>query len=145
MPNRIPEGEPDLPPQIEVALISLEKAGQDLVAVEKWLADPEIADEIIGFHIQQAIEKSLKAVLLGFAIDFPRTHNLGLLIELCQNNQIQVPSEFLEVDVFNRFAVQWRYELLPSTTETTLNRKTAYHLARQIWDWANKLVNEASA
>ena len=140
MPNNIQV--PDsTPPELEVALVSLEKAKQDLKAVEKWQADKDISDEIIGFHIQQAIEKSLKAVLLSHAIDFPRTHNLGLLIELCQSNKVSIPPEFLEVDKFNRFAVEWRYDLLPSTPKTPLNRKDAYDLAQRIWIWANSLIN----
>jgi HEPN domain-containing protein len=73
----------------------LTKAEQDLIAVRKWLADEDIADEIIGFHIQQAIEKSLKAVLLRRTIDYPHTHNLRLLVDLCRANDIQIPSEFL--------------------------------------------------
>ncbi|GIK36816.1 MAG: DNA-binding protein [Chloroflexota bacterium] len=144
MPAETPESANNLPPELELALISLTKADQDLVAVGKWLADPDISDEIIGFHIQQAIEKSLKAVLLYQAIDYPHTHNLGLLIDLCRNNQIQVPSAFLQVDIFNRFAVQWRYDLLPTTPKMALDRQAAYHLAEQVWNWAKNLVNETS-
>lgn len=142
MPNHNPPDPPS--PELELALISLAKAEQDLIAVRKWLADEDIADEIIGFHIQQAIEKSLKAVLLRRAIDYPHTHNLRLLVDLCRANDIQIPSEFLEVDVFNRYAVRWRYDLLPPTTETALDRKAAYDLAERIWTWANKLVNQES-
>ncbi|OQY31625.1 MAG: hypothetical protein B6243_08335 [Anaerolineaceae bacterium 4572_5.2] len=123
----------NLPPEIELALTSLKKAEQDLTAVGKWLRDLDISDEIIGFHIQQSIEKSLKAILLHRAIDYPHTHNLRLLIDLCQNNNILVPSEFLEVDVFNHFAVQWRYDLLPSPYQFPLDRDAAYNLADQVW------------
>jgi HEPN domain-containing protein len=142
MPNLDPESESNMSPELELALISLEKAQQDLVAVGKWLTDIDISDEIIGFHIQQAIEKSLKSILLRRAIDYPHTHNLGLLVDLCRNNNIQVPPEFLDVDVFNRFAVEWRYDLLPAAPQT-LDRETAYDLAHHVWIWANELVNEA--
>ncbi len=144
MPAEASEPENNLSPELELALISLTKASQDLVAVSKWLDDPDISDEIIGFHIQQAIEKSFKAVLLCQAIDFPHTHNLGLLIDLCRNHPIQVPSEFLQVDIFNRFAVQWRYDLLPATPQMDFDRPSAYHLTEQVWNWAKNLVNEAS-
>ncbi len=144
MPNHNSQPGANIPPELEVALISLEKAQQDLIAVAKWLTDPDMSDEIIGFHIQQAIEKSLKAILLRQAIDFPRTHNLRLLIDLCRNSNVQVPSEFLQVDVLNRFAVQWRYDLLPATVQSTFDRETAYHLADRIWTWANDRVNDVS-
>jgi HEPN domain-containing protein len=144
MPSNDPESDNSISPELEVALISLEKAQQDLVAVSKWLTDADISDEIIGFHIQQAIEKSFKAILLCQKIDYPRTHNLRLLVDLCRNSDIQVPSEFLQVDIFNRFAVQWRYDLLPPTTQAALDREAAYDLADRIWIWADELVNEAS-
>jgi HEPN domain-containing protein len=130
----------DIPPELEMALVFLEKAQQDLVASGKWLADVDISDEIIGFHIQQAIEKSIKAVLLYRKIDYPRTHNLRLLIHLCRGNNIEVPSEFSQADVFNRFAVEWRYDLLPSIAQSALNRDPAHDLANRIWGWANQLI-----
>jgi len=39
------------------------KAKQDLTLVEKNIDDNEIAMEIIFFHLQQAVEKILKAIL----------------------------------------------------------------------------------
>jgi len=39
--------------------------------------------EIICYHCQQAVEKSLKAFLCAKNIDTPKTHNTGLLCELC--------------------------------------------------------------
>ncbi len=73
MLNSDPESTNNTSPELEVALISLQKAKQDLIATDKWLHDLDISDEIIGFHIQQAIEKSLKVVLLSQAIDYPYT------------------------------------------------------------------------
>lgn len=133
----------NLSPELEMALILLKKAGQDLTAVKKWLADVDISDEIIGFHVQQAIEKSLKAILLRQRVEYPRTHNLRFLIDLCENNNVQVPPEFLQVDIFNRFAVQWRYDLLSPTSQTTLDRDDAYSLAAGVWNWAKRQVNKS--
>jgi HEPN domain-containing protein len=130
----------NIPPELEVALVFLRKAQQDLVAVKKWLTDFDISDEIIGFHIQQAIEKSLKAILLRQSVDYPHTHNLRLLLDLCHGSGIEIPTEFLKVDVFNRFAVQWRYDLLPSTMPSALDREAAYDLAHHVWRWANEFV-----
>ena len=38
--------------------------------------------ELLCFHAQQAAEKSVKAVLLHYGIEPPRTHNLERLIDL---------------------------------------------------------------
>ncbi len=38
--------------------------------------------ETLCFHVQQAVEKSLKAVLVANEIEFPRTHNIKVLDDL---------------------------------------------------------------
>lgn len=38
--------------------------------------------EQLCFHAQQAVEKSLKALLVQARVDFPNTHNLQRLIDL---------------------------------------------------------------
>jgi HEPN domain-containing protein len=51
--------EPDLS---ETSRILLKKAEEDATAVREFAGNPEIADGIIGFHAQQAVEKWLKSV-----------------------------------------------------------------------------------
>jgi HEPN domain-containing protein len=46
-----------------------------------------VADAILGFHAQPAVEKSLKAVLASRAIEFPYTHDLDGLLELCETKR----------------------------------------------------------
>ena len=38
-------------------LLLLRKAAQDLAVLEKLINDPEISDETLGYHAQQAAEK----------------------------------------------------------------------------------------
>ncbi|NEQ31824.1 MAG: HEPN domain-containing protein [Leptolyngbya sp. SIO4C5] len=38
------------------------------------------ADEIFGFHVQQAIEKCLKAWIAALGEVYPYTHDLGVLL-----------------------------------------------------------------
>ncbi len=49
--------------RLKLARTSLMKARQDLTVLEKLVNDEEVVDEIIGFHAQQVVEKSIKAVL----------------------------------------------------------------------------------
>jgi predicted RNase H-like HicB family nuclease len=51
------------PEHREVAQLLLEKATGDLAAAELLAADERQADHVVGFHAQQAVEKSIKAVL----------------------------------------------------------------------------------
>ena len=43
---------------------------------------------LIAYHAQQCAEKYLKAFLVYHRIDFPYTHNIGRLLELCAENAI---------------------------------------------------------
>ena len=66
--------------------------------------------EAAGFHLQQSVEKTLKAWLTTKGISFPRTHDLSLLLGLLEDvgETIEPYWGLLEL---NPFAVQFRYEL----------------------------------
>jgi len=74
------------------------------------------SDEIFGFHAQQAVEKCLKAWLASRSIDYPKRHDLMLLIQLLSDAGEDVTglSELVDLD---SFAVQYRYETLASDEE----------------------------
>jgi len=57
------------------------KAKQDFKTVEILLQSNDGPPGIICFHCQQAAEKFLKAFLVENQIEFPRSHDLILLIE----------------------------------------------------------------
>lgn len=93
-----------------------DEARQMLAAARKdWravvgMADPEVfADEVFGFHAQQAVEKALKAWLALLGVEYPRTHDLSLLLNTLTECGQEVESlyEFIE---FTPYAVQYRYD-----------------------------------
>ena len=49
--------------RLEQALLFLRKAAQDEALLDEVMESPQIGDEIIGFHCQQAAEKIIKALL----------------------------------------------------------------------------------
>ena len=57
----------------------LNAAGDDLITIENLLDNP-ILTNIVAFHSQQAIEKSIKAIIEEFGIAFIKTHNLQTLL-----------------------------------------------------------------
>ena len=57
----------------------LNAAGDDLITIENLLDNP-ILTNIVAFHSQQAIEKSIKAIIEEFGISFTKTHNLQTLL-----------------------------------------------------------------
>ena len=56
--------------QHEQAVLLFGKACEDLTLVEEVCTSPNVSDEIVGFHCQQAAEKLLKAVLSGIGVRF---------------------------------------------------------------------------
>jgi HEPN domain-containing protein len=65
-----------------VAQMLLDVARQDAAACTLLAIASEIGDAVVGFHAQQAVEKSLKAVLSHNHIEFRRTHDLLTLLDL---------------------------------------------------------------
>jgi len=59
----------------------LRYARSDL-ALSKQSAAPGVLRETLCFHAQQAVEKSVKAVLIHFGVAFPKVHSIERLIDL---------------------------------------------------------------
>jgi HEPN domain-containing protein len=66
----------------EHAELLLRKAAQDEFTVEKLFPDPASPDEVIGFHAQQVVEKTLKAVLALRAVPY-RIFSSGNVCQYC--------------------------------------------------------------
>lgn len=120
--------------QHKFAHLFIAKANQDIVVFEKWRLDPQIPQEIVGFHAQQAAEKMLKAVLTFRYIEFPFTHRLSELIDLCRDNNILIPDKFDRIRFLTPFAVEFRYNLYQEE-EDIIDLKEFYFLLLEFRDW----------
>src|ERR1700732_2787627 len=68
----------------DLARVLLSLAADDELIARSLLPVEGVTDAGIGFHAQQAVEKSLKAVLSLRGVEFPFTHDLDVLLEVCQ-------------------------------------------------------------
>jgi HEPN domain-containing protein len=93
----------------EYALLLLSKARDDAQAVREATASGTLADWIVGFHAQQAVEKALKAVLSKFETEYPHTHSIGKLLDLIGNAKLRLPPDHAEVSGLSQFAGDIRY------------------------------------
>ncbi len=116
--------------QPELVRLLLHKAGQDEAVLAKLLSDPEIDDETIGFHAQQAVEKLLKAWLARLGVDYPKVHRLEALVDLLEANGKQLPEDLPDLGKLTPFATFFRYEDLPLAAP--LNRTEALDLVRRL-------------
>ena len=65
--------------------------------------------EIICYHCQQSVEKILKAILILNGNDIKRTHDLGLLAELCCE-YVAISDELYDIcDDLTPYGVKIRY------------------------------------
>jgi HEPN domain-containing protein len=95
-----------------------------------------VSDAIVAFHAQQAVEKSLKAVLASVGVDLPFAHNLAALVQLCEDAGVDVPAELEEAAVLTPYAVAARDENDGSKRPATADRATALHFAAAAVRWA---------
>jgi hypothetical protein len=63
------------PEESEEAGRPLLAARADLRAAKVLAADADHANEVIGFHAQQAVEKAIKPVLVASGVEIPYTHH----------------------------------------------------------------------
>lgn len=102
--------------------ILVRKARQDEFVLERLLGDRDIDDDTLGFHAQQAAEKLLKAVLASRGVDYPRTHNLRVLIELLAKGGVQLPEGLSVVERLTQFGTTFRYDRLLSAAQGDRSR-----------------------
>lgn len=123
---------PERDPRAEAAVLA-RKAQADAAAMEMLVANPEISDEIIGFHAQQAVEKWLKAVLGSRGVEFEYTHDLHRLIAEVVAIAGEVPFDTPDVVALTEHAVPLRYDEMLDIEP--LNRPATVRLVEEVGDW----------
>ena len=83
---------PDLPGDL------LALAREDLESAEALDKAERVSDSPVGFHAQQAVEKALKAAIASRDLEFPFTHDLGVLMQLCEDAGFELPTDLAEAD-----------------------------------------------
>ncbi len=71
--------------EIKIKVLQWQKFGdEDLHLAQHALSIGNVCPyRLIAYHAQQCAEKYLKALLVFNRIDFPYTHNISRLLELC--------------------------------------------------------------
>jgi HEPN domain-containing protein len=126
---------------LDVARVLLKKAEQDEALVLKIGSDIDIADEMVGFHAQQAVEKQIKAVLTAHEIPYKKSHELGYLVGLIDENKIDAPTALQRADTLTDWAVEFRYG---GEEPPALDRDVALALVVQLRKWAEAQITAAA-
>jgi HEPN domain-containing protein len=98
---------------------------------------PDAPTESVCFHAQQMIEKTIKAVLVSYGVQFRRTHDLVELAELLRSNNLLLPISLSELQSLNPFAVLLRYEFVRVQYP---NRDRVRVLVEAVARWAEEML-----
>jgi len=86
----------------------LRKAESDELALQASLAAGAL--DAACFHAQQSAERYLKAFLTQAGIDFPYSHNLSKLVQLCAGYDPSFQVLTATVEPLTPYAVELRYD-----------------------------------
>jgi HEPN domain-containing protein len=94
---------------------------------------------MVCFHAQQAVEKSLKAVLALYDIDYPWRHDLGELMELVKPTAPEIALYEDGIIEMAPYAVTIRYdtEFEPSTAQAN----DALATAENVYKIVDAIIN----
>ena len=112
----------------------LDKAEEDLILVEE-IIDNEYLTNMVAFHSQQAIEKSIKAVLEEKENHVPRIHNIITLKGKIENYiELAVDQEIF--DQINELYIDSRY---PTDLGLLPDGKPSKEIAEKFFSMATEI------
>lgn len=114
------------------------KARSDEIALEKLADDPDVPDDLIGFHAQQGLEKLLKAALAYAGVAPPRIHDLGELVARLTDVGLHAPTSAGEARALVPWAVEFRYD---DVLDEQLDRAAARRAVADLREWVDGLLD----
>jgi HEPN domain-containing protein len=120
----------------------LQKARDDRHVLERLAGDAEAASWTVGFHAQQAVEKAIKAVLSASGVEYPRTHNLAILMGLLKGSR---PPDAADLPRLTPYGVLMRYDAPSAEEGASLDRAWASACIRRTLQWAQDALAHLGA
>lgn len=124
--------------QHDLAEVLLAKATDDEAAVRALRDVGSVTDSIVGFHAQQAVEKSLKSVLASRGAEFPFSHELAGLMKLCDSAGAPVPPTLADAPRLTPYGARMRYG---EAVAEGVTRAEASAWAAEAVRWARGVVD----
>ena len=116
----------------EHARMLLAMARKDLEALRGMENPVVFAEEVFGFHAQQAVEKTVKAWLSLLGVDYPKTHDLEMLTAMAEQEGDVLPEHLVDLVDLTDFAVQYRYEAFEDLGEEIDRQDLAVRIAELV-------------
>jgi HEPN domain-containing protein len=123
----------------------LKKAQEDLDVVGEIISKEHLTN-MVAFHSQQAVEKTLKAIIEEFEIGFEKTHNLERLIGIVRK-QINVDVDLVMIKRLDEVYISTRYPsdlgLLPSGKPSIQDAKELFNFADALYHKVKNLLEQS--
>ncbi len=124
----------------------LKAALDDIKTIEKILEDKELT-HIVAFHSEQAIEKSLKAILIFNNKELPKIHSLIRLFGICESYIKIDLKEYQELIIkLDELYLDSRYPadfgLLPYGKPSEKDALSFYKFAKKIFEIIAETINQ---
>lgn len=118
----------------------MRRARSNLARARAGRTSSDVLYEDLCFDAQQAVEKAVKAVLVGRGVAFPKTHGIMDLLSLLERGGTRVPKRVREAGTLTVYAVDSRY---PGVSEdvTRQDYAQALKLAKRVFLWAEKALS----
>jgi HEPN domain-containing protein len=131
-----------MPPEIGEVRLWLEKALHDLRAADTMLCMAAPITDVAGYHVQQALEKLLKAHIVYRGGELEKIHDLRLLAISCSALDASFVPWIERLAPLSAFAVRYRY---PGPADPTVEEtRVALAIAEEFWQFITaRLPQEA--
>ncbi len=106
-----------MPPELAEVRRWLQKAENDRLTAEAALECVPPITDTASFHVQQCLEKMLKAYLVWREHEFEKTHDLRALVELCADYDASFLDHRDAMQPITAYAVRFRYPVATDPTE----------------------------
>ncbi len=123
----------------EIILNWLKRARSNLERAKIGKVTQGILYEDLCFDAQQAVEKSLKAILIKLNQSFPKTHSIGILLKLIEEADVEIPKNINQAKLLTAYAVDSRY---PGDYEPVSKEeyKEALKIAEDVFKWLDNII-----
>jgi HEPN domain-containing protein len=129
--------------RLEMVRTLMSKAAQDEAVLEALLPDRKFNDETLGFHAQQAVEKTIKAWLAYLEIDYPKVHSIEALIDILAAHGKTLPDDLGDMGQLTPFATVFRYDTLPISSN--IDRASMLKLVRDLRTFVETQIGDMTS
>lgn len=113
------------------------KAAEDDLRVIERIGRDEHLTHMVAFHAQQAVEKSLKAVIEEYELGSVKIHNLERLFEIVRHC-MEINADISLIEMLDKLYVDSRYPgnlgLLPNGMPSLAHAKEFSSFARSVYE-----------